>query len=253
MVFKVDSPVLKPAMCADVRITEVKAPRSKQNKDSDLNLGLSWWLSQPTVAAAQIDVSFSECILPGARTDLRAPALHSVSNTLSANHMPPHTPTSAWFMYTLCLVVHSPMPSSLVQNDPLKKRRRKKDVENFKLGGGGSRSTFSSCFFIFIPRGARSSLFALWTFCFSTGVEWSDTVCRVTHPVRHSAALDTSWCTERSTGDGRSEQQESGVVRSTCFTCASNPLPARTARTIKSVHPLVYKAMFSTFTFAVNY
>lgn len=31
---------------------------------------------------------------------------------------------------------------------------------------------------------------------------------------------------------------------------ASNPLPART---IKSVHPLVYKAMFSTFTFAVNY
>lgn len=41
MVFKVDSPVLKPAMCADVRITEVKAPHSKQNNDSDLNLGLS--------------------------------------------------------------------------------------------------------------------------------------------------------------------------------------------------------------------
>lgn len=103
---------------------------------------------------------------------------------------------------------------------PTEKKKEKKMWKTLNWGGG-SRSTFSSCFFIFIPRGARSSLFALWTFCFSTGVEWSDTVCRVTHPVRHSAALDTSWCTERSTGDGRSEQQESGVVRSTCFTCES--------------------------------
>lgn len=49
-------------------------------------------------------------------------------------------------MYTLCLVVHSPMPSSLVQNDPLKKRRRKKDVENFKLGGEEAEAHFPAAF-----------------------------------------------------------------------------------------------------------
>lgn len=253
MVFKVDSPVLKPAMCADVRITEVKAPRSKQNNDSDLNLGLSWWLSQPTVAAAQIDVSFSECILPGARTDLRAPALHSVSNTLSANHMPPHTPTSAWFMYTLCLVVHSPMPSSLVQNDPLKKRRRKKDVENFKLGGEEAEAHFPAAFsssFLeervhhCLPCG-RSAFPLGWseaTLC-AAWLTLCDTLQLWTRPDAQRGPQVTVALNNRSRG--LLEALVSRVKAS-----ASNPLPART---IKSVHPLVYKAMFSTFTFAVNY
>lgn len=138
-----------------------------------------------------------------------------------------------------------------------KKEEEKKDVENFKLGGKEEAeahfpAAFSSSFLeervhhclpcgrSAFPLGwSEATLCAVWlTLC--------DTLQLWTRPDAQRGPQVTVALNNRSRG--LLEALVSRVKAS-----ASNPLPARTARTIKSVHPLVYKAMFSTFTFAVNY
>lgn len=97
----------------------------------------------------------------GTQVDLRAPALHPVSSALCEPYASPcmiHMDLLFTHPFSLAFITHSEWPIEK------QKKKAKQVVENFKLGG--NRSIFSSSFFIFIPRIARSSLFALRTSCF---------------------------------------------------------------------------------------
>lgn len=126
---------------------------------------------------------------------LRSSALHSVPNVLPENHLSLY-PSVSWFMWTCCSVIRSTSLSSLFQNHPQKNGKDggeegRKLNKLWKSLNQGSRSTFSSSIFIFIPRRAHSSVFASRTSCFplrsAAATPWA---AWVTRPARHRCSVE---------------------------------------------------------------